>query len=1033
MAVSSSKYDYWINPKALSFQLNAFGNKNLIQASVVSGTNVTVYKEGCIDYDSKGNYRKWNLTLFSTSLTSVDKYYVYVRLNRNNDSALVSFSTQKRDLEGRIYDEEKGWGEVVDEDFFYIYIGAVSAAVDLDYNPIPARYWLQEIEAGRLVTDQTVRESGTNELNKMFKLNSVTGLINVLASFSSAVFNQITIKNSITLGNKVIESIATPSDENDFPEPSDSLLPSTSYVKAYGDKNYISKIHDEVVEGNISFQKNINVQGNSDVKGNIVVGKDMRVEGTSLLGDVNATNLTIEKAVSESFEEGPLGSGFRLFFDKLTGRSELQVDKLLVTMRAIFTQLQIHSIKYSGGSFAFTPAGATVSAVEFTPGQLELLDTNGEFLVDSSGEGLYAQDTLNTVCRCFFKKQDGNIVLKNEFQVGDLVRTQEFNVEEVEPGSFGNNFCWREVVAVGDDYIDLYFDKDTDEDNLHRAPGSGYPQIGDDIVTFGNNSDPARQNIIYMNSYGGTKYGLDEAPCIIQYAGVNSFSLSGKEVTRISPDGNLFTGKDFIVETADGEKVNLFELTKKGITLSTQAVETADQAMLQMTPDNIAIQLTKTNITHNLFIDGSFEKGFAKITGVGSLVTPRYGAYNGTKAFYCTTPGWEFTIGYGEVKANRVYTIVFSSLVNGLESSTQFGGIHLEWSPTKDFAQAQSISLNTMTFSNEWIQNKSLFTTANLSDGYIRLKCNHYGIGSAIYIDAIMLLEGDYTMNTDIIPYTEYVDENLRKDLLETGIDIEKQKITLTADQFEVKNNDGETTATINEDGVLEMNSGVFKGRLSLPFRQLLVDGSDGVVAKNEANGFETIAVMNKHAAIYRIKDLNKGANICIIGDVNQYGKDGIELPVQPEYNGTLVTIIKKNKNKTFLINTNAESDELKLNYENIYHGFGGDIDGYYGFISHGTYGKSILMESRLDYEVLELMAVKIVPDITITDEGDPNYGKTLKGVCAWMILNPEKFNYTEESWEANGKYYTSRGYVSKLPEELLENRIKALENKLAN
>lgn len=1013
MAVSSSKYDYWINPKALSFQLNAFGNKNLIQASVVSGTNVTVYKEGCIDYDSKGNYRKWNLTLFSTSLTSVDKYYVYVRLNRNNDSALVSFSTQKRDLEGRIYDEEKGWGEVVDEDFFYINIGAVSAAVDLDYNPIPARYWLQEIETGRLVTDQTVRESGTNELNKMFKLNSVTGLINVLASFSSAVFNQITIKNSITFGNKVIESIATPSDENDFPEPSDSLLPSTSYVKAYGDKNYISKIHDEVVEGNISFQKNINVQGNSDVKGNIVVGKDMRVEGTSLLGDVNATNLTIEKAVSESFEEGPLGSGFRLFFDKLTGRSELQVDKLLVTMRAIFTQLQIHSIKYSGGSFAFTPAGATVSAVEFTPGQLELLDTNGEILVDSSGEGLYAQDTLNTVCRCFFKKQDGNIVLKNEFQVGDLVRTQEFNVEKVEPGSFGNNFCWREVVAVGDDYIDLYFDKDTDEDDLHRAPGSGYPKIGDDVVTFGNISDPARQNIIFMNSYGGSKHGLDEAPCIIQYAGVNSFSLEGKIVTKISPDGNIFTGKDFIVETESGEKRNLFSMAKDGIVLATEAKETADEAILKMTPKNISLALINNNPIINYFDNGNFENDYIVHTGVGSIV--KYSdAKFGSRCFHVSVTGWEFTLGSAKVEKGT-YTFIFSLKIPDDTSGDRTDIFKLQF--CKDSLWERDI--NDITFDaitlpsdGSWVTYKWVMTFHNV--GYIRFACSGRGYGT-LYLDGLMLLKGDYS-GSDITNYVDYYSTSQSEtndNLLKTGIDIKERKITLTADQFEVKNNDGETTATINEDGVLEMNSGVFKGRLSLPFRQFFSTLSREDKEKNIANGFET-AWDGGDSAIYRIKDLNKGANICIIGENNQYVQDSIVLPVQPEYNGTLVTIIKKNKGKTIYIETN----ESTLSGD-IYERFG------YGFISHGTYGKSIRMESLLDYEVLELMAVKIVPDKN-------EDGKIYEGVCAWMILNPEKFNY-KDRWEINGVTSIYDGYVSKAPEELLENRIKALENKLAN
>lgn len=53
-------------------------------------------------------------------------------------------------------------------------------------------------------------------------------------------------------------------------------------------------------------------------------------------------------------------------------------------------------------------------------------------------------------------------------------------------------------------------------------------------------------------------------------------------------------------------------------------------------------------------------------------------------------------------------------------------------------------------------------------------------------------------------------------DLKETGIDIEQGKITVTTDQFEIQKDNGDgtktTTASINSDGVLECNGGIFKG-----------------------------------------------------------------------------------------------------------------------------------------------------------------------------------------------------------------------------
>jgi hypothetical protein len=319
----------------------------------------------------------------------------------------------------------------------------------------------------------------------------------------------------------------------------------------------------------------------------------------------------------------------------------------------------------------------------------------------------------------------------------------------------------------------------------------------------------------------------------------------------------------------------------------------------------------------------------------------------------------------------------------------------------------------TLPSDGSWVTYKWVMTFDNV--GYIRFACSGRVYGT-LYLDGLMLLKGDYS-GSDITNYVDYYSTSQSEtndNLLKTGIDIKERKITLTADQFEVKNNDGETTAKINEDGVLEMNSGVFKGRLSLPFRQFFATFSKEDKEKNIANGFET-AWEGGDSAIYSIKDLNKGANICIIGEKNQYVQDSIVLPVQPEYNGTLVTIIKKNKDKTIYIKTN----ESTLS-DDIYEKCG------YGFISHGTDGDSIRMASKLDNEVLELMAVKIVPDKI--DE----VGNIYEGVCAWMILNPEKFNYSDR-WEINGATIFYRGYESKLPAELLENRIKALESDFEN
>ena len=60
---------------------------------------------------------------------------------------------------------------------------------------------------------------------------------------------------------------------------------------------------------------------------------------------------------------------------------------------------------------------------------------------------------------------------------------------------------------------------------------------------------------------------------------------------------------------------------------------------------------------------------------------------------------------------------------------------------------------------------------------------------------------------------TGYVeDSGVAAKLLQSGFDIENGKITATADKFEVRNNSGVVTASVNEMGLLEVYAGLFSG-----------------------------------------------------------------------------------------------------------------------------------------------------------------------------------------------------------------------------
>lgn len=214
----------------------------------------------------------------------------------------------------------------------------------------------------------------------------------------------------------------------------------------------------------------------------------------------------ISSIISQAFASGPLGSGFMIKVDSQTGRSYIEVDELFVRIKAMFSELEIKKLSYAGGNYMFTAAGMKCGKVE-------------------GHEGFW---------RCYLLVDDGETSVENPFKKGDQIRFQEFNIKPGVYENVSNRYYWRLCVGVGEDYIDL---SKTDCD-----ANSDAPQEGDSLVQLGNRTDKKRQNAITLSVYG------DDAPSIYQYAGINSYSLGGKEVTVISPQGNKFMG-DFILMT----------------------------------------------------------------------------------------------------------------------------------------------------------------------------------------------------------------------------------------------------------------------------------------------------------------------------------------------------------------------------------------------------------------------------------------------------------------------------------------------------
>lgn len=234
------------------------------------------------------------------------------------------------------------------------------------------------------------------------------------------------------------------------------------------------------------------------------------------------------------FTTGALGAGFCLKKDE-NGDAYLEVDRMLVRKAATFVELLIQELKHVGGQIVLTPASMKCTRV-------------------TESAQYY---------RCFFDNTDGDRTIQNLFEADDQARCQTFNIEKGTSSDVSNQYYWRLVLSVGDNYIDLSkSDCDT---------GSTVPQAGDEIVQLGNRTDVTRQTAIVLSAFG------EDAPYFKMYRGINSYSLSGKEFVNISRTSVNITADSLTFATGENVK-NEIEKAKETASSAQQTVQQAVQA-----------------------------------------------------------------------------------------------------------------------------------------------------------------------------------------------------------------------------------------------------------------------------------------------------------------------------------------------------------------------------------------------------------------------------------------------------------------------
>lgn len=804
--------DYWISPSALHIELNALGNPDYIQASCISGAQILVYVKNIIGFDAGHNYRRWSLQAVPTVFNTHTEKYVYAAIPRDmtlTASALIVFPSEQVDIYGKNEKEE----QIGDEKYYYIFLqGIITSSGD---NGTVQRDWKEgcRIVYGYLSSDEAI--SAIPYESEWYNYASVDGIVTFLKDITmkaGSKFRQLFAKTlTIVSGGHIafegqgeVNGVATTGTQF---ESTDKIV-----TPKFLDDNALSKVKQDVAQKLIRFLEGIAFGEQSD---------------NNPLGISSDGIATLKEVVSAAFRSGALGSGFKLGDYNGSGDSYLEVDRLLVRKAAEVVRFVIRELQGVGGEIVLSPAAMKISNVVYFE--------KGVYLPEYE-----ALPLRYNVYRCYFSQKKGDEEIENQFVEGDLVRCQTFNVKKGVNENVKNRYYWRKVYKVGKDFIDVLAD--------FCDTGSDIPQAGDELVQMGNTTGTARQSVVVLSAYGA------DAPSLKMYYGVNSYSLDNREVFVLSrsemfaiadkfkfitrANGEIKSTQSFaeLVMSVDGLRTtvenNKSEVDGQISKISSQITQTAGKittltneqtamgnkiSKIEQSTEKISLQVETTTNLKNCIVGSALRPwddivkiaaGLSQAVNIingGGVGGSNYAVFNAQGATANTWTGLYFK----DVRVTPGKKYIFSVWVRVLRAIDS-GAYYTIKRFDNGVAGAVVESKNYPNIVGDWALYTSQITVpSGCSRLLIETAIRKNG---TINLCRLMLMEGTEYGGWSLSPYDKTEAGKLETDLKSTGVDIENGKITATADKFEIRNNSGETTASVNEKGLLEVGAGLFGG-----------------------------------------------------------------------------------------------------------------------------------------------------------------------------------------------------------------------------
>ena len=536
----------------------------------------------------------------------------------------------------------------------------------------------------------------------------------------------------------------------------------TELIKNYTDIRFLSKLTPDTAQELITFLKGVAFNNGAGIDGE---------------GRAELLSIILETIKSKNFDS-TTESGFGITKRK-DGKYQLSITDLIVWGKAIFNELEIRKMSYVGGNMVFSSCGSKIKAVvPISADGQEIVEKSHSFLkahnktITANGQILYytrakkrSANVKIAAYRCYFYQDDGTTATTNLWETGDQVRCQTFNIKDGAYQGVSNRKYWRLVKNVGNDYIDLSVD-DCEE-------GSDIPQVGDALVQFGSRTNTDRMSLIYVVVNG------DDAPAIIWYDKVNSYTLEGKKTAIISPKEVTFHTRMFNLLNDDGttESISSIKQTTENIQLEVRRQTFGGVNLLKgasLRPLNLLSLQRAQYVTIVKYPSvAHFDNPYLSISRHGATQDE----WNGCKFPIVTIQG------------GKTYTLSMFVRIYGSDQPY----IEVKRSRSKDMSAPKTSYANIPSSYGVW---KPYTHTFEMEEGYnylqIFIGCTRNG---EAYLSEMQLEEGTKA--------TTWKDPDVIESIKRAGVNITLGRIEARADNFVIRNSEGKLTTVIDENGQL--------------------------------------------------------------------------------------------------------------------------------------------------------------------------------------------------------------------------------------